>query len=106
MEVSDDWQVLGNQTYRAVDLYRSMMWGPDLDLGSLLIAVAPYGGPIAVARDPSKVSALKLTGPGASDSVTIFSASGRYVRSNKVATVKLATPPQLSHLIAAWSCFS
>lgn len=76
---SASWLPLGNQTYRVADLYRSMMWGPDVDLGSLLVAVAPYGGPIALARDPTKVSALRLSGPGAAGTVTIYSASGRLV---------------------------
>lgn len=81
MEGSGTWQLLGSdervQTLRTTDLYRSMMWDQGMDLGSQRIAIAPYGGPIAVTRDPSKLSVLRA---GTTDSVTIYSAAGRLVR--------------------------
>lgn len=48
-----------------------------MDIEDYLVVAAPYGGPIALARDPTKVTAFRLAGPGASDSITIYSAAGR-----------------------------
>ena len=48
-----------------------------MNIDDFLVVAAPYGGPIAFARDPTKVTAFRLDGPGASDQVTIYSAAGR-----------------------------
>jgi len=71
------WQALGDHQYRTVKLFETMLWGEDVNIEDYLVVAAPYGGPIALARDPTKVTAFRLAGPGASDQVTIYSASGR-----------------------------
>ena len=71
------WQALGDHQYRTVKLYESMLWGEDVNIDDYLVVAAPFGGPIALARDPTKVTAFRLAGPGASDSITIYSAAGR-----------------------------
>ena len=47
---SADWQVLGSQFYRKVDIYE-MLWD-EMRLDSFIVAIAHYGGPIAMVRDP------------------------------------------------------
>eukprot|EP00659_Diplonema_papillatum_P009298 gene9298-14407_t len=53
-----DWQPLGQDKdgsytyYRKVEVYQ-MKW--TVDIGECMVAAAPYGGPIAVARDPKKL---------------------------------------------------
>jgi vacuolar protein sorting-associated protein 16 len=48
-----------------------------VDIDDYMVVAAPFGGPVALARDPNKVTAFRLAGPGASDSITIYSAAGR-----------------------------
>lgn len=75
------WRQLGDHSFRTVRVFESMLWcvplvaalrvatearrraprtdagcrGDDLDIGDHLVVAAPFGGPIAVARDPTKV---------------------------------------------------
>jgi hypothetical protein len=53
--------------------------GPEVDLNSFIVAAAPYGGPIALTRDPTKFTALSSSGLGAADKISIYSSSGRLV---------------------------
>ncbi|XP_075148026.1 vacuolar protein sorting 16 [Haematobia irritans] len=55
-----DWFVLRPTTYRKFDLY-TPEWPLDLDLEYMTVACAPYGGPIAVTRDPNKIVPVKGT---------------------------------------------
>eukprot|EP01012_Entosiphon_sulcatum_P000743 TRINITY_DN10128_c0_g1_i1.p1 TRINITY_DN10128_c0_g1~~TRINITY_DN10128_c0_g1_i1.p1 ORF type:complete len:838 (-),score=192.58 TRINITY_DN10128_c0_g1_i1:55-2568(-) len=79
--LSGDWMPFGSSGsgeptyYRRVALYE-MMW-QGMDLGQYLVAAAPYGGPIAVTRDPKKLVQLsdKLR------EIYIFSAAGKEIGS-------------------------
>ena len=72
------WTLLGDHQYRTVKVYDSMLWGDDMDLDDHLVVAAPFGGPIAVARDPTKVTAFRTGGADAADAVNIYSAAGKF----------------------------
>ncbi|KAG4068339.1 hypothetical protein HA402_007859 [Bradysia odoriphaga] len=59
-------------TYRKYELY-SMEWPLDTELEHMMVCAAPYGGPMAIVRDPKKLA--KITG-SVKPVVRIFTASG------------------------------
>lgn len=70
------WSQLGNHSVRQVRLYEHMRWDAP-NLNASIVAAAPFGGPIAVTRDTTKLTALRSL---ADDEITIYSASGKLVR--------------------------
>ena len=76
LERAASWLQVGDTQFRTVPLYESMVWAGDVDLDDYLCCGAPNGGPLALARDPTKVVAFRLTGPGAADAVSIYSPAG------------------------------
>lgn len=50
-----------------------MEWPVDTELENMMVCAAPYGGPMAIVRDPKKVT--KITG-SVKPIVRIFTASG------------------------------
>lgn len=79
------WQQLDNRFYRKVELYE-MDWlhkdgGQGIGLGQYVVSVAPYGGSIALARDP-KV-AFKARAGQTRPTIDIYTAAGFYVNSIK-----------------------
>ncbi|XP_070536133.1 vacuolar protein sorting-associated protein 16 homolog [Ptychodera flava] len=88
--VTADWNPLGEVFYRKIELY-SMGW-KDVDLSKYKVAAAPYGGPIALIRDDSKL--VKTT--SAKPIIYIFSASG-----HEISIIKWNS----GHIIhIGWSC--
>ncbi|XP_014676105.1 PREDICTED: vacuolar protein sorting-associated protein 16 homolog [Priapulus caudatus] len=76
MTVIGDWTPLGlgkNVFYSKYDLY-SMRWVEQVDPSKVLIVAAPYGGPIAVTRDDSKI--VKVQG-STKKVIFIYSAAGQ-----------------------------
>ncbi|XP_041937037.1 vacuolar protein sorting-associated protein 16 homolog [Alosa sapidissima] len=67
--VTANWNPLGEAFYRKVELYE-MGWNLRDGLRDCLIAAAPYGGPIALLREPQRRS------PNARPQLEIYSASG------------------------------
>ncbi|KAJ6638263.1 Vacuolar protein sorting-associated protein 16 like [Pseudolycoriella hygida] len=59
-------------TYRKYEMY-SMEWPVDTELENMMVCAAPYGGPMAVVRDPKKIA--KIVG-SVKPVVRIFTASG------------------------------
>ncbi|XP_065372038.1 vacuolar protein sorting-associated protein 16 homolog [Calliphora vicina] len=55
-----DWFVLRPTTYRKLDLH-TPDWPLDLDLEYMKVVCAPYGGPLAVTRDPNQIVPIKGT---------------------------------------------
>ena len=51
---SAEWQVLGSTFYRKVDIYE-MLWD-EMRLDDFIVAIAHYGGPIAMVRNPHSQS--------------------------------------------------
>jgi hypothetical protein len=74
------WAVWGEENVRQVELYSSMRWGElDGGLSSYLVAAAPFGGPIALTRDTSKIGFRTMNSD--SDDITVYSSSGEYIKS-------------------------
>ncbi|XP_069702504.1 vacuolar protein sorting-associated protein 16 homolog [Periplaneta americana] len=73
-----DWCPLGRDTYfRKFEIY-SMGWQNEINIENVSVAVAPYGGPIALIRDRKKF--VKVQGIG-KPIVSIYSASGKNISS-------------------------
>ncbi|CAI7810628.1 unnamed protein product [Closterium sp. NIES-54] len=84
MAVSDaaEWTELSNCFYRVQPL-PDLQW-QDVDLSELMVACAPYGGPIATVRDPNHLPRRGSSAGSAADSaaqarqyISVFSAAGR-----------------------------
>ena len=72
-----NWQPLGDHQVRVIPVYETMRWDPeDVEFGDCVVAAAPFGGPVAVTRDTSKLTAMR----GGDDDISIYSASGKLVR--------------------------
>lgn len=71
-----DWFTLRPGTnYRKYELY-AMEWPLVQDLSHMIVCAAPYGGPMAIMRDPKQIT--KLTG-SAKPIIQIFNAAGKYI---------------------------
>uniref|UniRef100_A0A1A9UWX3 Vacuolar protein sorting-associated protein 16 homolog n=1 Tax=Glossina austeni TaxID=7395 RepID=A0A1A9UWX3_GLOAU len=68
-----DWFTLQPNTYRKFDLH-TPDWPIDLDLEYMKVVCAPYGGPIAVTRDPQQIVPIKGT---AKPVIRIFDTAGQ-----------------------------
>lgn len=66
--------------FRKFEIY-SMEWADQINLQELKVAVAPSGGPIAVVRDDTKLTAVQTSGKPI---IFIFSPSGELKSSIKV----------------------
>ncbi|KAI0208264.1 hypothetical protein LSAT2_007081 [Lamellibrachia satsuma] len=74
MALTEDWNPLGDVFYRKQELY-SMEWSVDIDPEKFLIAVAPYGGPIALMRNDKNVpKAQRVT---TKPFINIYTSAGR-----------------------------
>ncbi|XP_057955473.1 protein VACUOLELESS1 [Malania oleifera] len=72
VSVAAEWQLLYNRYYRKPELY-PMQWR-HVDLGRNKVACAPFGGPIAVIRDDSKI--VQLYAESALRKLRIFNSAG------------------------------
>ncbi|XP_034035762.1 vacuolar protein sorting-associated protein 16 homolog [Thalassophryne amazonica] len=72
--ITASWNPLGEAFYRKTELYQ-MCWSLRDGLKDCLVAAAPYGGPIALLREPHRHS------PSARPQLDIYSASGVAVAS-------------------------
>ncbi|OMO95888.1 hypothetical protein CCACVL1_05201 [Corchorus capsularis] len=72
VSVAAEWQLLYNRYYRKPELY-PMRW-KNMDLSRNKVACAPFGGPIAVIRDDSKI--VQLYSESALRKLRIFTSSG------------------------------
>ncbi|PPS07180.1 hypothetical protein GOBAR_AA13467 [Gossypium barbadense] len=72
VSVAAEWQLLYNRYYRKPELY-PLRW-KNIDLSRNKVACAPFGGPIAVIRDDSKI--VQLYSESALRKLRIFSSSG------------------------------
>ncbi|KAF3445002.1 hypothetical protein FNV43_RR14695 [Rhamnella rubrinervis] len=72
VSVAAEWQLLYNRYYRKPELYR-MTW-KHIDLSRNKVACAPYGGPIAIIRDDSKI--VQLHSESALRKLRIFNCAG------------------------------
>ncbi|XP_058788264.1 protein VACUOLELESS1-like [Vicia villosa] len=73
VSVAAEWQLLYNRYYRKPQLYE-IRWR-NVDLARNKVAAAPFGGPLAVIRDDSKI--VQLHGESALRKLRIFSSSGQ-----------------------------
>ncbi|KAG5017440.1 hypothetical protein JHK85_023576 [Glycine max] len=73
VSVAAEWQLLYNRYYRKPELY-PMPW-KHVDLARTKVAAAPFGGPVAVIRDDSKI--VQLHAESALRKLRLFSSSGR-----------------------------
>lgn len=53
-----------------------MEWPPETDLECMMVAAAPYGGPMAIVRDPKLF--VKVTG-SSKPIIRIYTASGHLI---------------------------
>ncbi|XP_017296422.1 vacuolar protein sorting-associated protein 16 homolog [Kryptolebias marmoratus] len=67
--ITANWNPLGDAFYRKTELYE-MCWNIRDELKDSLVATAPYGGPIALLREPHRRS------PSSRPQLEIYSASG------------------------------
>ncbi|KAK4881688.1 hypothetical protein RN001_005007 [Aquatica leii] len=75
-----DWFLLGRDLYfRKFEIY-SMAWNQEINMEHIIAEAAPYGGPIAVKRDDSKIVKVRGTGQQV---IEIFSGSGKKISSIK-----------------------
>ena len=72
VSVAAEWQLLDDRFYRKPELYQ-LQWR-NVDLSRNRVACAPFGGPIAVIRDDSKI--VQLYGESALRKLRIFSSAG------------------------------
>eukprot|EP00268_Persea_americana_P035161 TRINITY_DN3472_c0_g1_i2.p1 TRINITY_DN3472_c0_g1~~TRINITY_DN3472_c0_g1_i2.p1 ORF type:complete len:842 (+),score=156.20 TRINITY_DN3472_c0_g1_i2:162-2687(+) len=72
VSVAAEWQLLYNRYYRKPEIY-SMQW-QRMDLSRHRVAAAPFGGPIAVIRDDSKI--VQLFSESARRKLHIFNSAG------------------------------
>uniref|UniRef100_A0A3Q3FK84 Vacuolar protein sorting-associated protein 16 homolog n=1 Tax=Labrus bergylta TaxID=56723 RepID=A0A3Q3FK84_9LABR len=72
--ITANWNPLGEAFYRKTELYE-MCWNLKDGLGDSLVAAAPYGGPIALLREPHRRS------PSSRPQLEMYSASGVSVAS-------------------------
>ncbi|MBA0846418.1 hypothetical protein Goshw_001688 [Gossypium schwendimanii] len=72
VSVAAEWQLLYNRYYRKPELY-PLRW-KNIDLSRNKVACAPFGGPIAVIRDDSKI--VQLYSESALRKLRIFTSSG------------------------------
>uniref|UniRef100_A0A3B5ML19 Vacuolar protein sorting-associated protein 16 homolog n=1 Tax=Xiphophorus couchianus TaxID=32473 RepID=A0A3B5ML19_9TELE len=72
--ITANWNPLGDTFYRSAELYE-MFWSLRDGLGDSLVAAAPYGGPIALLREPLRRS------PSTRPQLEIYSASGASIAS-------------------------
>mmetsp|Transcript_12464 Transcript_12464/g.35002 ORF Transcript_12464/g.35002 Transcript_12464/m.35002 type:complete len:872 (-) Transcript_12464:151-2766(-) len=72
-----EWEACGDRFYSKHELYE-MHWSLDVNLAQNIVAAAPFGGPLAMVRDDSKIV---LLGPGQSmhPVVRIFTAAGHQI---------------------------
>ena len=90
-----DWKLLGARFVRQHKLFESMRWQLELDLSSCIVAGAPFGGPIAITRDTTKLMELR----GAADEdILVFSPSGQQVRARRFAARPSCLPPRTTQL--------
>ena len=75
LDVGASWLYLAEgEPYRQQAAFEAMRWQPQgVRLASSLVAACPLGGPVAVARDPRKVTAFRRGG----ESVGVFTAAGK-----------------------------
>jgi hypothetical protein len=72
-----DWTALGSAQYRQWELYESLPWRDEVDdVSDFHIAGAPYGGPIAMVRDESRLVAVQGD-RSIANSLVIYTAAGR-----------------------------
>lgn len=72
VSVAAEWQILYDRFYRKPEIYQ-MIW-KHVDLSRNKVACAPFGGPIAVIRDDSKI--VQLYGESALRKLRIFNSAG------------------------------
>ncbi|XP_049789392.1 vacuolar protein sorting-associated protein 16 homolog isoform X2 [Schistocerca nitens] len=73
-----DWCPLGrDKYYRKFEIY-SMDWHHEINLDNVLLAAAPYGGPVAVVRDRKKI--VKVQG-STKPIISIYTAAGKLISS-------------------------
>lgn len=63
-----------------------MAWRDEINLENLIVAMAQYGGPIAVRRDEKKI--VKVQGSG-QPVISLFSSAGKQLSSVKVLGFRL-----------------
>lgn len=73
VSVAAEWQLLGDRYYRKPELYHPMRW-KHIDLSRNKVACAPFGGPIALIRDDSKI--VQLYAESALRKLRIFNSAG------------------------------
>lgn len=72
VSVAAEWQILYDRFYRKPELYQ-MQW-KHVDLSRNKVAAAPFGGPIAVIRDDSKI--VQLYAESALRKLRVFNSAG------------------------------
>uniref|UniRef100_A0A803MTD0 Protein VACUOLELESS1 n=1 Tax=Chenopodium quinoa TaxID=63459 RepID=A0A803MTD0_CHEQI len=75
VSIAAEWQLLYNRFYRKPEIY-SMKW-KHIDLNRNKVACAPFGGPIAVIRDDSKI--VQLYAESALRKLRIFNSAGNQI---------------------------
>ncbi|XP_030959748.1 protein VACUOLELESS1 [Quercus lobata] len=73
VSVAAEWQLLGDRYYRKPELYHPMQWR-HIDLSRNKVACAPFGGPIALIRDDSKI--VQLYSESALRKLRLFNSAG------------------------------
>lgn len=63
-----------------------MEWPLVDDLAQMLVCAAPYGGPMAIMRDPKQIT--KLVVGSAKPIIQIFNAAGKYISTINVRRVR------------------
>mmetsp|Transcript_2610 Transcript_2610/g.3810 ORF Transcript_2610/g.3810 Transcript_2610/m.3810 type:complete len:873 (+) Transcript_2610:103-2721(+) len=72
---SGEWKALGDRQYRRHEMYQMAWHG--IDLSKYRVACAPFGGPIALTRDDSKIQAVSKD--TIKPSIQIFSSKGTQI---------------------------
>ncbi|KAJ0669793.1 putative transcription factor WD40-like family [Helianthus annuus] len=75
VSIAAEWQLLGDKYYRKPEIYQ-LRW-KNIDLARNKVACAPFGGPIALIRDDSKI--VQLYAESALRKLRIFTSSGHQI---------------------------
>lgn len=71
------WKELGEKhRYRSIKAFSQLTWRDVEDLGDFIVAVAPNAGPIALTKNPGRMTVMRMAGAASSDTLTLFTQAG------------------------------
>ncbi|XP_050539842.1 vacuolar protein sorting-associated protein 16 homolog isoform X2 [Daktulosphaira vitifoliae] len=77
--LTSEWVPYKTENYfRKLEIYPEMFWSNEIDISTSVVIAAPYGGPIIVVRDRTKLVSIKTVGKPV---ITVYTSSGKIISS-------------------------